>query len=154
MKIERSVLSLLVVVLCGCGSPNPLVGRWTMAQPFPPSGAGSMASGTVTSVIEFGADNTLNATYAGSAGCTGTVTMSNFRISLNPMSPTSGTFVTATLGTCTGGPVMCTFGSGPIAVAQCGAMGFTGAPTSAAQYVLSADGRTLSLNGQILTRVN
>lgn len=132
---------------------NPLTGRWSNTQPYPPGGV-SGTSGTLTTVVDFGADNSFGMTLTGSAGCTGEIRLSNYRITLNSSSATSGTYTATTLGSCTGAGVQCPFGGMQLTVAQCGGGGTAGVSAMAGQYVLSADGRTLSLNGQVYTRAN
>lgn len=150
------LLTLAAAALGACGSPNPLVGQWTSTQPF--AGSSSSSTGTLTTVVTFGADNTLSMTVTGATGCSGSVRFENYGITLNMASSTSGTYVATRLGTCTGGPVQCEFGGGSgsgnaLSVAQCSGTS-AGVSTMAGQYVLSGDGRTLSLNGVVYTRVN
>lgn len=152
--MNRSAIALVAsaCVLSACAG-NPLTGRWTNSQQYPPPSVSPMP-GTLTTVVDFGADNSFAMTITGSAGCTGEVRLSNYRVSLNASSATSGTYQATTLGTCTGSGVQCPFGGMNITVAQCGGAGTAGVAAMAASYVLSADGRTLSLNGQVYSRVN
>ena len=143
-------IGLLAMALTTACGGNPLVGRWTTTTQYPPGGLGGGPQGTITTVIEFGADNTLGQRITATAACSGDLTAMGYKITLNPMSATSGTFTATALGTCTGGPVRCPFGGMTIDVAACGG----GIGMMAAQYVLSANGMQLSLNGALYTRVN
>jgi hypothetical protein len=146
----RLLASLLAVTLSTACGANPLVGRWTTTAQFPPNGVGGGPQGTVATVIEFGADNSLAETITASPACSGTLTLTGYRISVTQSSATSGSFMGTALGTCSGGPVRCPFGGMMIDVAVCGGgIGMT--PT---QYVLNANGTQLSLNGTLYTRVN
>ncbi len=147
-----AALATMSLALMAC-SGNPLTGRWTNTQSYPPPPVGD-GRGTLTTTADFTADNKLSFSIAGSGGCSGTIRYENYGISLNASSGTSGTYTATSLGTCAGGPVNCAFGGMSIPVAACGGSGSAAVSTMAAQYVLSADGRTLSLNGLVYARAN
>lgn len=137
-----------------CGTPNPLVGRWTSTQMFPPAGAGQPGEmGTIVVTADFGADNSYSSTLTGNGGCSGSLQLNGYKITLTPSTATSGSFSVSTLGTCTGGPIQCMFGGRMVPVASCDAA--TGNPMGMpSQYVLSSDGRTATIGGGMYTRVN
>lgn len=154
MKTFRqcAALAAMALSLVACGG-NPLTGRWTNTQSYPPPPVGD-GMGILTTTVDFTADNKLSFSIAGSGQCSGTIRYENYGISLNASSGTSGTYTATSLGTCAGGPVTCAFGGSSVPLAACGGGGSAAVTTMAAQYVLSADGRTLSLNGQVYTRGN
>jgi hypothetical protein len=150
-RMALALMASTALLASACGSPNPLVGRWTVTQRFPPAATAQPGdTGTITILAEFGADNSYTARMTGGTGCTGMVALSGFKIAVMPATATSGTFTIATLGTCAGGPVQCPFGGRMIPVLSCEAA-TAGMP---GQYVLSADGRTASLSGTTYTRVD
>jgi hypothetical protein len=154
MKTFRkcAALAAMAISLVACGG-NPLTGRWTNTQSYPPPPVGD-GMGILTTTVDFTADNKLSYSITGSGQCSGALRLDNYGISLNAASATSGTYTASTLGTCSGGPVNCEFGGRAVPVAMCGGGGSAAVTAMAAQYVLSADGRTLSLNGQVYTRAN